>query len=220
MITAADREVLRYLIGQAAVSVENIGLHEAVAEQAMTDELTGLANNRHFRVWIEQETARLGRFGGELSLVMLDIDNFKQVNDVHGHLQGDDVLETIGRVMRIESRGVDESARYGGEEFVLALPETPKQGAVEVAERVRERIEATEVPGVNGNAPVRVTASIGVATMPADGTDPQSLVAAADTALYAAKRAGRNLAVAFSELPLPGQPPPGDEAAAPGAVLH
>jgi diguanylate cyclase (GGDEF)-like protein len=194
--TPTEREVLRYLAGQAAVSVENIGLHERVAEQAVTDELTGLANNRHFRDWMARETERLGRFGGELSLVLLDIDDFKRVNDTYGHLQGDRILETVGRVLQLESRGVDEAARYGGEEFVLALPETPKQGAVEVAERIRERIAATEVEGVDGNDPIAVTASIGVATMPGDGLDPQGLVAAADTALYEAKRSGKDRVVA------------------------
>ena len=180
----AEREVLRYLIGQASISIENIGLHERVTEQAVTDELTGLPNNRHFWDWIDREAARLGRFGGDLSLVLIDLDNFKAVNDSYGHLQGDEVLEALGRMLRLESRGVDEPARYGGEEFVLALPETPKQGAVEVAERVRERIERTPIDGVDGNAPLNVTASIGVATMPTDASEPQALLAAADAALY------------------------------------
>jgi len=193
---SAETEVLRYLIGQASVSVENIGLHERVAEQAVTDALTGLANNRHFREWIDRETQRIARFGGGLSLVLLDIDNFKRVNDTYGHLQGDEVLRELGRVLQLESRGIDESARYGGEEFVLALPETPKGGAIEVAERVRARIASTEVRGVDGNAPLKVTASIGVASMPDDGADARSLIAAADAALYEAKRSGKNRVVA------------------------
>jgi diguanylate cyclase (GGDEF)-like protein len=193
---AGEKEVLRYLIGQASVSVENIGLHERVAEQAATDALTGLANNRHFREWIDRESQRIGRFGGDLSLVLLDVDDFKQVNDTYGHLQGDEVLKELGRILQLESRGIDESARYGGEEFVLALPETPKGGAIEVAERVRERIASTEVQGVDGNAPLAVTASIGVASMPEDGADSRSLIAAADAALYEAKRSGKNRVVA------------------------
>lgn len=197
---SAEREVLRYLIGQAAISVENIGLHERVAEQAVTDELTGLSNKRYFREWMERETLRLSRFGGWLSLVILDVDDFKAVNDTYGHLQGDAVLETIGQVLRMESRGIDEPARYGGEEFVLALPETSREGAAEVAERVRARIEATEVEGVDGNPPLQVTASVGVATMPADAAAVQSLIAAADEALYEAKRAGKNRVVAAREL--------------------
>ncbi len=193
---SSEKEVLRYLIGQASVSVENIGLHERVAEQAVTDALTGLANNRHFREWIDREGQRIARFGGGLSLVMLDVDDFKRVNDTHGHPQGDEVLRELGRILRLESRGIDEAARYGGEEFVLALPETPKGGAIEVAERIRERIASTPVQGVDGNAPLSVTASLGVASMPEDGSDARSLIAAADAALYEAKRAGKNRVVA------------------------
>ena len=158
----------------------------------MTDALTGLSNNRHFREWMDRETQRLGRFGGDLSLVLLDVDNFKSVNDTYGHLQGDEVLRALGRVLQLESRGIDEPARYGGEEFVLALPETPKGGAVEVAERIRERIAAHGGRRGGGQRRPSVTASIGVATMPEDGSDPQALIAAADEALYEAKRAGKN----------------------------
>ena len=193
--SSGERDVFRYLVGQAEVSIHNIGAHERVTELAATDELTGLPNNRHFREWMTREVARSNRFGGELSLVILDIDDFKAINDTHGHLQGDAVLEQIGRVLRMESRGIDEPARYGGEEFVLGLPETPSEGATLVAERIRERLEETTVDPVNGGPPVRMTASLGVATMPADGTDLQSLFAAADEALYAAKRGGKNRVV-------------------------
>jgi diguanylate cyclase (GGDEF)-like protein len=123
---------------------------------------------------------------------MLDIDDFKQVNDEHGHLQGDEVLRTIGRVLDEESRGVDEPARYGGEEFAVALPETGVAGAAELGERIRSRIEAERVPGVNGAAPLRVTASVGAASMPASAANVHDLIAAADNALYQAKRAGKN----------------------------
>jgi diguanylate cyclase (GGDEF)-like protein len=188
----SQREVLKYLISQAAASLENVELHEMVAEQAITDELTGLANNRRFRRWIDTETARAKRFGHDLSLLMLDIDDFKRVNDTHGHLQGDEVLRMIGRVLRDESRGIDEPARYGGEEFAIGLPETGLDGAVEVAERVRERIERTEIAMVNGEGALRVTASIGVAAVAQAGTNARALVDAADQALYRAKRAGKN----------------------------
>ncbi|HEX6115935.1 MAG TPA: diguanylate cyclase [Solirubrobacterales bacterium] len=188
----SQREVLRYLIGQAAASLENVELHELVTEQAITDELTGLPNNRRFRRWIATETARAERFGHDLSLLMLDIDDFKQVNDTHGHLQGDEVLRAIGRVLREESRGIDEPARYGGEEFAIGLPETGIDGACEVAERVRERIEGTEIPMVDGDGSLRVTTSIGAATATRAGTDARALVDAADQALYRAKRAGKN----------------------------
>ena len=187
-----EREVLRYLLRQAVVSIENIGLHERVAEQAVTDDLTGIPNHRHFNTWIEQELARIERFGGELSLVLVDIDNFKEVNDTHGHLLGDRVLEEMGRLLRIESRGIDLAARYGGEEFVLALPETSPEGAVEVAERLRRRIERTRVPTDGDGPPIEVTASLGVANLPADAGEIRSLISAADEALYDAKRTGKN----------------------------
>ena len=187
-----QRDVLAYLIGQAAASIENVELHELVAEQAVTDELTGLPNNRRFRRWIGTEVARAERFGHELSLLMLDIDDFKRVNDTHGHLQGDEVLRAIGKVLREESRGIDEPARYGGEEFAIGLPETDLEGAVEFAERVRERIAVTDVPFVGGEGSMRVTTSIGAANAVASGGDVRSFIDAADQALYRAKRRGKN----------------------------
>jgi diguanylate cyclase (GGDEF)-like protein len=190
--SAEHREVLRYLVGQASVSIENIGLHELVAEQAVTDELTGLANKRGFRDWVDTEASRAERFGHQLSLLMLDIDNFKAVNDTHGHLQGDEVLRTIGRILQRESRGIDEPARYGGEEFAVGLPETNLQGATEVAERIRASIEETEIPMVSGGGSMKVTASLGVATMPDMAADVTNLVGVADEALYRAKRGGKN----------------------------
>ena len=190
--TAAERDVFLYLLGQAAASVENVALHELVSEQAVTDELTGLANNRAFRQVMQKEAARAERFGHELALLILDIDDFKQVNDTYGHLQGDAVLRTIAKVLTAESRGIDEPARYGGEEFVVALPETGTAGAVEVAERIRERIAEQRIPLVEGRGELHVTASLGAATMPSTARDVASLIAAADAALYEAKRAGKN----------------------------
>jgi diguanylate cyclase (GGDEF)-like protein len=189
---SGQRELFRYLVGQAAVSVENIDLHEVVSEQAITDELTGLSNQRRFRELIGKEAARAERFGHALSLLILDIDDFKQVNDTYGHLQGDEVLRTIGAILLDESRGVDEAARYGGEEFVLALPETGPEGALEAAERVRTRVEAAQVSRLDGPGAIRITASVGVASMPGAARDVRTLIAAADAALYRAKGAGKN----------------------------
>jgi diguanylate cyclase (GGDEF)-like protein len=192
----AEREMLRYLCGQAAVSVENIELHELVSEQAVRDELTTLANPRRFRELIEKEAVRAERFGHELALIMLDIDDFKRVNDTHGHLQGDEVLRMVGRILQDESRGVDEPARYGGEEFVVALPETGRQGALEVAERIRTAIEKTPVPMIEGGGEIDVTASLGIAwASPESATDTKGLIAAADAALYRAKQTGKNRSV-------------------------
>ena len=190
-----ERDVFLYLIGQASASIENLALHDLVSEQAVTDDLTGLANKRAFRDVANKEAARAERFGHALSLLMLDIDDFKQVNDTHGHLQGDEVLRRVGRILEEESRGIDEPARYGGEEFAIALPETNSQGAAEVAERVRERIETEDVPFVEREGRMQVTASIGVATMPEAARDVRTLIAAADAALYAAKRGGKNRVV-------------------------
>jgi diguanylate cyclase (GGDEF)-like protein len=209
---AAEREMLRYLGGQAAVSVENIDLHELVTEQAVRDELTSVANSRRFRELIGKEAERAERFGHQLSLVLLDIDDFKQVNDTYGHLQGDEVLRLIGVILVEESRGVDEPARYGGEEFVVALPETGREGALELAERIRERLERTPVRRVEGSGELFVTASLGVATLPDSASDTRSLIAAADAALYSAKRAGKNRTVCapYSERGVTAQGPPAE----------
>ena len=188
----AERDVLVYLVGQVSASIENIALHELVSEQAVTDELTGLSNNRRFRELISKEAARAHRFGHELSLILLDIDDFKRVNDTHGHLQGDQVLRTIGVVLASESRGVDEPARYGGEEFAVALPETGLGGAVELGERIRARIESEAIPRIDGSGTLKVTASVGAASLPASADSARTLIAAADAALYEAKRSGKN----------------------------
>ena len=187
-----EHDVFRYLVGQASASVENVALHEMVSQQAVTDELTGLANNRGLRDWLDREAARAERFRHDLSLLMLDIDDFKQVNDTYGHLQGDSVLRRVGRVLTLEAREVDQPARYGGEEFVVALPETDIEGAVELAERIRARIESSSIPLVEGNGEIRATASVGVASIPANASNAHDVIAAADAALYEAKRAGKN----------------------------
>ncbi len=189
---STEREVFLYLVGQAAASVENLALHEMVSEQAVTDDLTGLSNNRAFRDVIEKEAARAQRFGHDVSLLILDIDDFKKINDTYGHPQGDVVLKAIGRILAEESRGIDFPARYGGEEFVVLLPETATQGAAEVGERIRERIEEEAVPLLEGDGEIRLTASLGLATQPGVSADARELISTADAALYEAKRSGKN----------------------------
>ncbi len=203
--TPAQREVFLYLAGQVSSSIENIALHEKVSEQAVTDELTGLSNKRRFQELITKEAERAGRFGHELSLIMLDLDDFKQINDSYGHLQGDNVLRMVGRVLHLESRGVDEPARYGGEEFVVALPETGLEGALDLAERIRARIESERVSRAGGAGAVNITASIGAASMPGSANGAQALIAAADAALYEAKRAGKNRVASAPELKAAGR---------------
>jgi diguanylate cyclase (GGDEF)-like protein len=193
--SVAERELFHYLAEQAAVSIENVGLHETVERQAVTDELTGLFNRRRFQEAMATEVERSKRFGQPVGLVLLDLDDFKAVNDTYGHQQGDLVLREVARVLRETSREIDEPARYGGEELAVVLPGTDLEGAYNLAERVRAGIEELALPLLDGDGVLRVTASFGVATLPGSAGDMRDLVAAADEALYRAKRAGKNRTV-------------------------
>jgi diguanylate cyclase (GGDEF)-like protein len=192
-----ERELFAYLSNQAGVSIENVDLHETVRRQAVTDELTGLFNHRRFQEVIFTEVERAKRFGDDMGLIMLDIDNFKRVNDTYGHMQGDLVLREVARVLRESSREIDEPARYGGEEMAVALPGTDLDGAYNFAERVRHAIEALELPLIEGGGTLKVTASFGAAALERGNgaADKDALVAAADAALYRAKRSGKNRTV-------------------------
>jgi diguanylate cyclase (GGDEF)-like protein len=194
--TERQRELFAYLAGQAVLSIENVDLHETIQRQAVTDELTGLFNHRRFQEVMTIEVERTRRFDQELGLVMFDIDDFKHVNDAYGHLQGDLVLREVAQVLRESSREIDEPARYGGEEMAVALPQTGLEGAYEFAERVRTRIEGLQLPLLDGEGTLRVSASFGAASLPHSAkVDKDALVAAADAALYRAKRSGKNRTV-------------------------
>jgi diguanylate cyclase (GGDEF)-like protein len=185
-------ELFAYLTAQAAVSIENADLHETVRLQAVTDELTGLYNLRHFHETLDGEIERSRRFGTDVGVAMLDIDDFKVINDTFGHQQGDLVLIEVGRVLRELSRDIDEPARYGGEEMAVILPQTDVYGAELLAERMRAAIEDLEIERLDGHGHLKVTASFGVASLPDCARDKESLIAEADAALYRAKRAGKN----------------------------
>jgi diguanylate cyclase (GGDEF)-like protein len=188
----AEYELFAYLTGQAAVSIENVDLHEMVRIQAVTDELTGLYNLRHLHETLEGEIERSRRFGQPVGLMLLDIDDFKSVNDTFGHQQGDLVLIEVGRVLRALSRDIDEPARYGGEEMAVVLPQTDAAGAELLAERMRAAVAGIEIERLDGGGRLQVTASFGVASLPANARDKDALIAEADAALYRAKRAGKN----------------------------
>jgi diguanylate cyclase (GGDEF)-like protein len=171
--------------GHAALAIRNVNLLERVQQMAVTDGLTQLANRRSFDRSLDRELSRAARMDGRLSVVLLDIDNFKLLNDSHGHVAGDGVLRQVAAALRECGREYDTIARYGGEEFAAVLPGCSSGLAMQVAERLREAVEdaSTDIP---------VTASAGVATYPYDGIDIAGLLSAADQALYASKRAGRN----------------------------
>ncbi|MEJ7790101.1 MAG: diguanylate cyclase [Thermoleophilaceae bacterium] len=186
-----EAELLAYLGGQAVVSIENADLHETVRRQAVTDELTGLSNVREMHSALDRELGRGRRHDTPVGFVLLDIDNFKRVNDTYGHQQGDEVLRAVSRVLREHSRDIDEPARYGGEELALVLPQTDLDGAQRVAERIRSGIEAIRLILPDEAGELRVTASLGAASVPGSASE-KDLIAAADVALFRAKRAGKN----------------------------
>jgi diguanylate cyclase (GGDEF)-like protein len=169
-----------------------------LAQLAVTDGLTGLYNHRHLHERLTLEVERSQRSGLPLSLLMLDVDHFKLFNDTFGHPAGDEVLRQLARVLTDTRRANDVVARYGGEEFAVILVDTAKFTAAKVAERVRERVAAHDFSDAAQKAS-KISVSIGVATFPEDGTDAEGLVRSADTALYAAKRAGRNRVVLYTE---------------------
>jgi diguanylate cyclase (GGDEF)-like protein len=162
-----------------------------IERSATTDSLTGLYNRRHFHNTLRFEISRCRRYGLALSLLLLDLDGFKQVNDEHGHPLGDVVLQRVGRTLRRALRDSDVACRFGGEEFAVVLPETSREGALALGERIRRRIEHDSVPTADGGR-AGTTVSGGIASLPDDGRDADTLLAHADEALYAAKHAGKN----------------------------
>jgi diguanylate cyclase (GGDEF)-like protein len=172
------------------LALENVELHLQVSRQAVTDELTGLANHRQFQELLASESEQVRRYHYPVGLILMDIDDFKGFNDTYGHQQGDLVLKHVARALRDTSRETDTPARYGGEELALILPHTDLEGSYAIAERLRMAVESLRVPRTDGGGPLRVTASLGVAASTVG--DQQVLIADADEALYEAKRQGKN----------------------------
>ena len=168
-------------------------------ELSVTDDLTSLYNSRYLNQVLRRESKRASRSGRPLSLLFLDLDGFKAVNDRHGHLCGSRALVEAAGVIRGCARETDVTARFGGDEFALVLPDTGSEGAVQVAERVRERIAAHPFLKVSDGLDIRLTASIGVATLPDVAASAEELVKAADTAMYRVKDRGKNGVVLATE---------------------
>ena len=177
--------MLSQFAAHAALALRNSWLLQQVQWLAETDGLTGLANRRTFETTLDRELSRAARNGEPVTLVMVDVDHFKKLNDTHGHQAGDRVLEQVAEVLASACRDFDTAARYGGEEFVVILPACSSAESLVVAERLRASIASIETV-------TDVTASAGVATFPTHAADPEDLIKAADEALYESKRAGRN----------------------------
>jgi GGDEF domain-containing protein len=217
--SSAEREALQVLANQAAAALENERLYRRAEQEAIRDGLTSLYNHRHFQERLRQECRRAHRYGTPLSLLMLDLDDFKSFNDQFGHQIGDEALREVGQILfAVTRRGVDLAARYGGEEFAVILPHTcvsdvPPEGveraaaaddespppvgagALIVAERIRVAIGGHAFPGHGGRRYARSTVTVGAAELRA-GEDAAALIAAADAALYEGKHAGRDRVVA------------------------
>ncbi len=184
-----DQRLLVSLALQVAAALENAHLYE----MAMVDGLTGLFVRRYFDARIEEEIERSRRYGTPFAVVMMDIDDFKKLNDTHGHLAGDRVLRDLAAIVKQQMRGVDTAARYGGEELALILPRTELVSALNQAERIRAGIADHRVPAGDDGPVLSVTASFGIAAYPESGaTTAEELVRRADRALYRAKKSGKN----------------------------
>lgn len=191
-LSPEDSLIVSAVASELVVAVENSRLYKLTKRLAITDELTGLFNYRHLQSKLDDEMSRAGRYGKHLSLLMIDVDDFKGFNDRHGHLAGDTALAELATVMRNSVREVDMVARYGGEEFSAVLPETDAAGAYSVAEKMREAIELHSFADQDGERCCRLTVSVGLATFPSHADDKESLLREADNALYAAKNGGKN----------------------------
>ncbi len=182
----------------AAMSIDHARLHEKTKKLAVTDGLTGLYNHRHFQDELAREFIRSERYNEGFSLMMLDIDDFKKLNDDYGHPFGDKVLQKLSEVLRGSIRDSDTAARYGGEEFTVILPKVGSSQTVTMAKRIMRELKSKSAQLVKGKR--RFTVSIGIASFPADANDRVELIQKADKALYMAKKAGKNRIVEYLEL--------------------
>jgi diguanylate cyclase (GGDEF)-like protein len=192
-LTETRARFFEVMASTAANALRNAQLFEEVEHRARTDYLTGLPNHRYFQATLSVELGRAQRHNHPLSLLIIDLDFLKQVNDRFGHPSGDMVIREIAATIRATCREIDFAARYGGEEFTVILSETPLSGAIQVADRIKESIAAREFPGIGS-----VTASIGISNYPVNALSKEDLIRIADQALYVAKKDGRNRVAYFN----------------------
>jgi len=192
-----EMELLQTITEIASSALAGADLLDRLQHEALMDPLTGCLNRRGLEQRLQVEAVRARRYHRPLSILMLDLDRFKQVNDLHGHAAGDRVLSLVGRALRTTLRETDLLGRYGGEEFAIGLPEVDAEQAIRAGERVRHALAGITDPA----SPEGITASFGISTLPADGTDPAMLLQAADRALYLAKAAGGDRIVSAAPLP-------------------
>ncbi|HVZ73582.1 MAG TPA: diguanylate cyclase [Polyangia bacterium] len=192
------REMLGVIANQVAVSLQNGRMYQALEEQATTDGLTGLVNHRTFQERFSAMLGRADRHKFPVSIILTDIDHFKKVNDTYGHPTGDDVLRKVAGILKASARKIDIGARYGGEEFAIVLESTDREGARQLAERIRNEVGAQTFQSSKG--PFKATMSLGIATYPEDGKEKAELIAHADQCLYAAKHGGRNRTVCWGDI--------------------
>jgi diguanylate cyclase (GGDEF)-like protein len=186
-----DPTDLDLLLARTRTLLEFKAYLDVCEEAAFSDHLTGLANRRRFERQLEREVGRTQRFSHPFTLLMLDIDNFKGLNDSFGHTVGDDAIRRLGKILQAGTRGIDLAARFGGDEFAILLVETNLKHGLEVAERLLIAIASLEIPKAG-----QITASFGVAECPASAQTAEEVLKAADVALYEAKGGGRNRVVA------------------------
>lgn len=190
---AAEQLHLLSVLGSfASMSIDNARLHREMCHLASTDGLTGLYNHRIFSQMLKEELSRAQRYRLPLALVMFDVDNFKGFNDTYGHPDGDKVLRAVADILRETLRKCDIPFRYGGEEFVALLPETSREAAVLVAERIRQAIESESRRHLPESIAHGVTVSVGVAAYPADAETADGLLKIGDDRMYRAKTQGKN----------------------------
>jgi diguanylate cyclase (GGDEF)-like protein len=200
-----DIGAVRDAVAQAAPVVDNLRNLARAERRAATDGLTGLPNARALHDTLKRMVAHAARSGAPLAALMIDLDHFKALNDDYGHDLANDALAAVGAILRGEVRASDFAARFGGEEFTILLPDTDRDGAAVVAEKVLRALRALTIPGVER----KITASIGVAAFPADAATGDHLLRVADRALYAAKRGGRDRVV-MAERRVPADAAPAD----------